>query len=95
MLSTFLHADKSYAHSHSENTLLMFAAHLAQSGLTHTSIKVYFSSIGNLHSSQGQHDAYHNSLTPRLEQVLRGIKRDQSHTRMERIHLPITVEIMY
>ena len=54
----------------SENTLLMFAAHLAQSGLAHTSIKVYFSSIGNLHSSQGQHDAYHNSLTPRLEQVL-------------------------
>ena len=79
----------------SENTFLMFAAHLAQSGLAHTSIKIYFSSIGNLHSSQGQHDAYHNSLTPRLKQVLRGIKRDQSHTRMERICLPITVEIMY
>ena len=73
----------------------MFAAHLAQSGLAHTSIKVYFSSIGNLHSSQGEHDAYHNALTPRLEQVLRGIKRDQSHTRIERIRLPITVEIMH
>ena len=89
MLSTFLHTDSS------ENTLLMFAAHLAQSGLAHTSIEVYFSSIGNLHSSQGEHDAYQNALTPRLEQVLTGIKRDQSHTCTEKIHLLIMVEIMH
>ena len=72
----------------------MFAAHLALSGLAHTSIKVYFSSIGNLHSSCSQHDAYHKALTPRLEQVLRGIKREQASTRTERIHLLITAEIM-
>ena len=78
----------------SENTLLMFAAHLAMSGLAHTSIKVYFSSIGNLHSSCSQHDAYHKALTPRLEQVLRGIKREQASTRTERVRLPITAEIM-
>ena len=78
----------------SENTLLMFAAHLAMSGLAHTSIKVYFSSIGNLHSSCSQHDAYHKALTPCLEQVLRGIKREQASTHTERVHLPITAEII-
>ena len=72
----------------------MFAAHLAMSGLGHTSINVYFSSIGNLHSSCSQHDAYHKALTPRLEQVLRGIKREQASTRTERVRLPITAEIM-
>ena len=65
------------------------------SGLAHTSIKVYFSSIGNLHSSCSQHDAYHKALSPRLEQVLRGIKREQSSTRTERVRLPITSEIMH
>ena len=79
----------------SENTLSLFAAHLALSGLAHTSIKVYFSAIGNLHSSHSKHEAYHKSLTPRLEQFLRGIKREQSSTRTERVRLPITVEIMH
>ena len=72
----------------------MFATYLAQSGL-HTSIKVYFLSISNLLSSQGQNDAYYNALTPRLEQVIRGIKRNQSHIEIGSICLPITVEIMY
>ena len=48
----------------SENTMSLFAAHLALQGLTHTTIKVYFSSIGNLHSSRSQHDAYQKALTP-------------------------------
>lgn len=63
----------------SEDTLLLFAAHLTMSGLAHTSIKVSFSSIGNLHSSCSQHDAYHNTLTPCLEQILRGINPLVSH----------------
>ena len=79
----------------SEYTLLLFAAHLALSGLAHTSIKVYFSAIGNLHSSCSHHSAYHKAFTPRLEQVLRGIKREQSITHTERVRLPITVEIMH
>ena len=79
----------------SENTLLLFAAHLALSGLAYTSIKVYFSAIGNLHSAHSHHEAYHQALTPRLEQVLRGIKREQCSTRTDRIRLPITAEIMY
>ena len=73
---------------------MLFAAHLALSGLAHSSIKVYFSAIGNLHSAGSQHEAYQKSLTPRLEQLLRGIKKDQVSTRTPLVRFPITVEIM-
>ena len=79
----------------SENTLSFFAAYLARSGLAYSTIKVYFSSIGNLHLSCSQHIAYQTALTPRLEQILRGIKREQAFTRSERIRLPITIDIMH
>ena len=68
---------------------------MALTGLAHTSIKVYFSAIGNLHSSCSHHSEYQQALTPRLEQVLRGIKREQLFTRSVRVRLPITVEIMH
>ena len=79
----------------SETTLLLFATHLALAGLAYTSIKVYFSAIGNLHTAHSLHDAYRQALTPRLEQVLRGIKREQCSTHTTRIRLPITAEIMH
>ena len=78
----------------SEYILLLFAAYLALSRLAYTSIKVYFSSIGNWHTSCGQHNAFHLALTPRLEQVLRGIKKEQGRTRPQRVRLPITTQIM-
>jgi len=59
-----------------------------------TSIKTYFFAFGNLHSACSQHEAYRKALTPRLEQLLRGIKKDQASKRTPLILLPITVEIM-
>ena len=79
----------------SESTLLLFAAHLALSGLAYTSIKVYFSAISNLYSAHSYYEAYLQALTPHLEQVLRGIKKEQCSTRTPRIRLPITAEIMH
>ena len=80
----------------SENTLSLFAAYLARSGLAYsTTVKVYFSSVGNLHLSCIQHIAYQTALTPRLEQILRGIKREQAFTCSARIRLPITIDIMH
>ena len=73
---------------------MLFAAYLAQSGIAYNSIKVYFSAVGNWHSSCSQHTAYQEALTPRLEQVLRGIKREQATTQPARVRLPITAEIM-
>ena len=72
----------------SQYILLLFAAHLALSGLAYTSIKVYFSSIGDWHTSCSQHNAYHLPLTPRLEQVLRGIKKEKGRT------FPIAMQIL-
>ena len=60
----------------------------------HSTIKVYISAICNLHVMSGQHHHFANQLTPRLEQVLRGIKRDQSCRLPARVRLPITIQIM-
>ena len=59
-----------------EFTLLSFASYLAKHNIMHSTIKVYISAIRNLHIMSGQHHHFANQLTPRLEQVLRGIKRD-------------------
>ena len=79
----------------SESTLSLFVAYLARTGLAHSTIKVYLSSIGNLHLSCSQHHVYRRALTPRLEQILQGIKREQASTRPVRIRLPVTVDIMH
>ena len=68
---------------------------MACSGLAYSTIKVYFSSIGKFHLSHSQQSAYNKALTPRLEQILRGIKREQASTRSVRIRLPITVDIIH
>jgi len=57
-----------------EHTMSLFAVNLALQGITHSTIKVYFYSIGNLHLSCSQHNAYNQALTP---QILRGIKENK------------------
>src|SRR5688572_9813625 len=58
----------------SEDLLCLWSAHLAKS-IKHRSIKVYLSGIRSLHVDLG----YSNPLfeRPRLERILRGIKRCQ------------------
>ena len=60
------------------STLLLFVTHLATSGLSHTSIKVYLSTICSMHVATGWHIIFNQQLTPRLQQVLRGIQRTQA-----------------
>ena len=74
----------------SEHVLLLFSAHLASAGLTYSTIKAYLSAVRNLHVTAGCHAAYSRALTPGLEQVLRGIKKDQSERLPKRICLPIS-----
>ena len=59
-----------------ESTLLLFLAFLAKDGLAYTTIKVYIAAIRNLHTFSGLHNTYSQQLTPYLEQVLQGIKRN-------------------
>ena len=71
----------------------MFTAYLVKEGLAHTTIKVYLAAIRNLHVASGHHQAFHNQLTPHLQQVLRGIKKEQaSHQPL--VCLSITLSIM-
>lgn len=55
---------------------------------------MYLSSIGNLHLASSYHHVYHRDLTPRLEQIVQGIKWDQACTRPARVCPPVTLNIM-
>ena len=91
---TFCSAINRPAMPTSEEIMLMFVSHLAQEGLAHTSIKVYLSAVRNLHISAGYHEVFARQLTPRLELVLKGIKRDKAGLSSKLVRLPITIDIM-
>ena len=75
-----------------ERTLLLFTAYLAKEGLAYT--YTYISAIRNMHITLGHHHSYSHLLTPFLEQVLQGIKRDQLRSNPQCERLPITADIM-
>ena len=47
-----------------EQVSLLLVAHLANEGLTHSTIKVYLSALCNLHIAIGYHQAFASQLTP-------------------------------
>ena len=77
-----------------EPTLLLFVAHLASLNLAHTTIKVYLSGVRSLHVTHGHHSAFNCQLTPRLQQVLKGIRKRQAIGSPRKIRRPITIQIM-
>ena len=56
----------------------MFVSHLAQEGLSHTTIKVYLSAVRYQHITAGFYNEFASHLTPKLEMVLKGIKKDMA-----------------
>ena len=56
-------------------------------------MRIYVVARRNLHVASSNHQAFHSQLTPRLQQVLQGIKKDQAN-RQPTTHLPITLTIM-
>ena len=48
----------------------------------------------NLHISAGFHKFFSEQLTPRVDQVLRGIKKEDAAKNNKRTRLPITVDIL-
>ena len=77
-----------------ESTILLFVTHLATSGLSHTTIKVYLSAIRSMHIATGQHTVFHQQLTPRLQQVLKRIQQTQAISKSHQIRRSITLDIM-
>ena len=74
--------------------LLLFVLYLASLHLAYPTIKVYLSGVRSLHLSSGHHEQFSNHLTPRLHQVLKGIRKEAAGTRPARIRHPITIQIM-
>ena len=77
----------------SESTLLLFVAHLTTLNLSHVTI-VYLSAVRYMHVTAGQHSIFTQQLTPRLQQVLKGIQKTQSATQPPKVHLTITLSVM-
>ena len=78
----------------SEDTLLLFTVHLAMEGISTSTIKVYLSAVRSFHARSDRHEDFAKQLTPRLQQVIKGIQKEQAITRPPRIRLPITLDIM-
>ena len=78
----------------SEDTLLLFTAHLATEGILASTIKVYLSTIHSSHVAAGRHKEFSKQLTPRLQHVIKGIQKQQAITSPQRIRHPITIEIL-
>ena len=75
------------------STEQLFVAHLANEGLAHSTIKVYLSALRNLHITTRYHQNFTNQLTPRVEQVLQGIKWTQTCQSSPKMRLPITIQL--
>ena len=73
----------------SKRTLMLFAAHLADS-MKANSNKVYMAGVRSLHVKQGFPIPFDNRL--RLERVLRGIKRMQGSEKRDRC--PVTISLL-
>ena len=78
----------------SEYTLLLFTAYLGQRNLAYSTIKVYLSTVRNLHVAAGMHQTFSSQLTPRVQQVLRGIQKTLAVGKPAKVCLPITINIM-
>ena len=75
----------------SEQHLCQYIAYLAMAGLAHSTIKCYLSAVCHLHIAENAGI----SRMPRLEQVLRGVKRTQARSKSKvKERLPITMGIL-
>ena len=78
----------------SESTLILFVTHLATSNISQATIKVYLSAVRHVHVLQGLHNVFSQQLTPRLQIILKGIKKNQAISHPPRVRLPITIHIL-
>ena len=91
----FCNTDKVLVTPATEYTLILFITHLASTNISHATIKVYLSVICHMHVSKGWYNHFNQQLTPRLQLILRRIRKHQSSTRVPRIRPPITVQILH
>ena len=79
----------------SEQHLCFFVSFLAKQGLKHQTIECYLSAIRHLQISNGLKDPFLGELMPKLDYVLRGIKKHQAEQSSDdRTRLPITPTLL-
>ena len=77
-----------------KSTLLLFVTYLASLNLSHPTIKVYLAGVRSLHVAHSHHFTFNQQLTPQLQQVLKGIQKQQAIGSAPMIRRPITIQIM-
>ena len=79
----------------SEQHLCLFVSFVAKQGLKHQTIKCYLSAVRHLQISNGFKDPFTGEHMPKLDYVLRGIKKHQAEQSSdERTRLPITPALL-
>ena len=63
--------------------------------MSYTTIKVYLPAVRNMHVATGYQSIYSSQLTPRLQQILKGIKKTQTISQPPRIRRSITLDINF
>ena len=76
-----------------ECTLTLFVTHLATSNTSLRTIKVYLAAVRHMHVCKGLHKQFNYQVTPRLQLILRRIKKHQADRRFTKPRLPITIPI--
>ena len=77
-----------------KSTLLLFVTYLASLNLSHPTINVYLAGVRSLHVAHSHHFTFNQQLTPQLQQVLKGIQKQQAIGSASMIRRPITIQIM-
>ena len=67
---------------------------MGQRKLAYSTIKVYLSAVRSLHVTAGMHQTFCSQLTPRVQQVVRGIRKVQALEKPTQLRLPVTIDIM-
>ena len=92
--STFCSQTKLHPVPATEDTLLLFITHLAQQKLSYSTIQVYLSAVRYYHMANQEYSISATSMTPRMTQVLKGIRKSQALVQTRRDRQPITFPIM-
>ena len=78
-----------------EDTLLLFITHLTQQNLSFGTIQVYLSAVRYYHMANHEDAKLASDRTPRLTQVLKGIRKSNALTHTRHDKQPITFPIMH
>ena len=77
-----------------ESTLTLFVTHLATSNISLRTIKLYLAAVRHMHVCNRLHKQFNYQVTPRLQLILRGIKKRQAARHFTKPRLPNTLPIL-